>query len=147
MRRRVSSRRRRLASIYQHRRASSHPPCVSAHRRKRSGAGAGASYRCRSAATESGGAVGAESGRDVPEGRIARVPRWAISAQRPPTAHGMGFLVLEDETGRLPVALPPPLATQLHRLQRDARVVVVMGRVERVRWYRSLLGAALHAAG
>jgi error-prone DNA polymerase len=85
--------------------------------------------------------------RDVPEGRIVRVASWAISAQRPPTAHGMGFLVLEDETGRLPVALPPQLAAQLHRLLRDARVVVVMGRVERVRWYRSLLGAALHAAG
>jgi len=85
--------------------------------------------------------------RDVPDGRIVRVAGWAISAQRPPTAHGMGFLVLEDETGRLPVALPPQLAAQLHRLLRDARVVVVMGRVERVRWYRSLLGADIHAAG
>src|SRR5260370_30603070 len=30
-----------------------------------------------------------------------------ISAQRPPTAKGVGFLVLEDETGRVQVARPP----------------------------------------
>jgi DNA polymerase III alpha subunit len=76
---------------------------------------------------------------ELEAGRITHVAGWAISAQRPPTAKGMGFLVLEDETGRLPVALPPHLAAQMHRILRDARVVVVAGRVERVRWYRSLL--------
>jgi hypothetical protein len=82
---------------------------------------------------------------DVSEGHIVRVAGWCISAQRPPTAKGMGFLVLEDETGRLPVAVPPRLATQLHGVLRDARVVVVMGRVERVRWYRSVLARDLFA--
>lgn len=77
--------------------------------------------------------------RDVPAGRMVRVAGWPISAQRPPTAKGMGFLVLEDETGRLPVALPPQIAMELHRLIRSARIVAVVGRVERVRWYRSLL--------
>jgi len=75
----------------------------------------------------------------LPEGQIVRVAGWPISAQRPPTAKGMGFLVLEDETGRLPVALPPRLATHLRRVIVASRVVVVAGRVERVRWYRSLL--------
>ncbi|MGO8948444.1 MAG: DNA polymerase III subunit alpha [Ktedonobacterales bacterium] len=75
----------------------------------------------------------------VPEGRITRVAGWVISAQRPPTANGMGFMVLEDETGRLPVALPPQLASQMHRLVHHVQVVVMIGRVERVRWYRSLL--------
>jgi error-prone DNA polymerase len=76
----------------------------------------------------------------IPQGRMVRVAGWAISAQRPPTANGMGFVVLEDETGRLPVALPPRLAEQMHRVIRDARVVAVAGRVERVHWYCSLLG-------
>lgn len=80
---------------------------------------------------------------ELPTGRGVRVAGWAISAQRPPTAHGMAFLVLEDETGRLPVALPPRLAERLHRVIRSARVVSVAGRVERVRWYRSLLAADL----
>jgi error-prone DNA polymerase len=74
----------------------------------------------------------------VPEGRIVRVAGWPISAQRPPTAHGVGFVVLEDETGRLPLALPPALAADLRHTLRDARYLVAVGRLERVRWYRSL---------
>jgi error-prone DNA polymerase len=80
---------------------------------------------------------------DIPAGRVVRVAGWPISAQRPPTAHGMGFVVLEDESGRLPIALPPRLAAEMHRVIRGARVVVVTGRLERVRWYHSVLGSAL----
>jgi error-prone DNA polymerase len=79
-------------------------------------------------------------------GRIVRVAGWPISAQRPPTAKGMAFLVLEGETVRLPVALPPKIAEQLHRAIRDPRVDVVRGRCGRVRWYRSLLGFEITAA-
>jgi error-prone DNA polymerase len=81
----------------------------------------------------------------LPAGRTVRVAGWTISAQRPPTAKGMAFLVLEDETGRLPVAVPPPLAGELYRRIRRARVVLITGRVERVRWYRSLLAHDLRA--
>jgi error-prone DNA polymerase len=72
-----------------------------------------------------------------------RVAGWPISAQRPPTAKGMGFIVIEDETGRLPVAVPPQLAEQMYRRIRHARVVAIAGRVERVEWYRSLLAMQL----
>jgi hypothetical protein len=54
------------------------------------------------------------------------------------TAHGVGFVVLEDETGRLPLAMAPGLAADLRRILRDARYLVAVGRLERVRWYRSL---------
>ena len=81
------------------------------------------------------------------DGQSIRVAGWAISAQRPPTAKGMGFVVLEDETGRLPVALPPKLAAEMHRLLRGARVVAVAGRVESVRWYRSLFAYDLRRVG
>jgi hypothetical protein len=37
------------------------------------------------------------------------------------------------------VALPPKLAAEMHRVIRSARIVLVAGRVERGRWYRSLL--------
>jgi error-prone DNA polymerase len=76
--------------------------------------------------------------------RGVRIAGWPIAAQRPPTAKGMGFLVLEDETGRLPVAVPPQLAAQLYRRIRQARVVAVAGRLERIRWYHSLLAMDLH---
>jgi hypothetical protein len=52
-------------------------------------------------------------------------------------------LVLEDETGRLPVAVHPQLAKQMYRRIRQARVVVVSGRVERISWYRSMLAMEL----
>jgi error-prone DNA polymerase len=84
----------------------------------------------------------------IPAGRIVRVAGTVISAARPPTAKGMGFLVLEDETGRLPIAIPPRLADGLHQLLlelRDAEGLVVTGRMERVRWYCSLLVYALWA--
>jgi hypothetical protein len=58
----------------------------------------------------------------------------------------MGFLMLENETARLPVALPP-LAAELHRVIRGSRVVAVAGWVERVRWYRSLLADELQVMG
>jgi error-prone DNA polymerase len=81
--------------------------------------------------------------KDIPAGRIVRVAGWPISAQRPPTAKGMGFLVIEDETGRLPVAVPPQLAEQMYRRIRQAKVVIVAGRVERISWYRSMLAMDL----
>jgi error-prone DNA polymerase len=80
----------------------------------------------------------------IPAGRVVRVAGWPISAQQPPTAKGMGFLVLEDETGRLPIAVPPQLAVQMYQRIRQARVVTVAGRVERIRWYRSMLAMDLH---
>lgn len=79
----------------------------------------------------------------VTDGRIVRVAGWPISAQRPPTAHGVGFVVLEDETGRLPLAMAPGLAAHLRSILRDARYLVAIGRLERVRWYRSLWASEL----
>ena len=43
----------------------------------------------------------------------------------------MGFLVVEDETSRLPVALLP-LAAELHRVIRGSRAVAVAGRARAV---------------
>jgi error-prone DNA polymerase len=54
-----------------------------------------------------------------------------ISAQRPPTAKGVGFLVLEDEGGRVQVALPPKVADTLYRALAESRVLMVAGPVER----------------
>jgi len=74
----------------------------------------------------------------ISEGHVVHVAGWPISAQRPPTAHGVGFVVLEDETGRLPLAMAPALAAELRRILRDAHYLIAVGRLERVRWYRSL---------
>ena len=52
--------------------------------------------------------------------------------------HGVGFVVPEDVTGRLPLAMPPALAADPRGILRDARYRIAVGRLERVRWYRSL---------
>ena len=64
--------------------------------------------------------------------------RPRLFAQRLPSAHGVGFVVLEDETGRLPLAMAPKLAAELRRTLRDAGCLIAVGRLERIRWYRSL---------
>jgi error-prone DNA polymerase len=77
---------------------------------------------------------------EVPAGQRVIVAGKVISAQRPPTARGMAFLVLEDEGGRIQVACPPSLADTLRLVLAESSFVAVLGRVERMRWHRSLLG-------
>jgi error-prone DNA polymerase len=77
---------------------------------------------------------------EMAEGQRVIVAGKVISAQRPPTAKGMAFLVLEDETGRVQVACPPAVAEALRLVLVESRFVAVSGRVERTRWHRSLLG-------
>ncbi len=52
-----------------------------------------------------------------------------ISRQRPPTAKGFCFLILEDESGRIPTALPPHLYQKFERVLREP-VLVVEGKLE-----------------
>lgn len=50
-----------------------------------------------------------------------------ISRQRPPTAKGMCFLILEDETGRLPTALTPPLYEKFAQILRAPALLIEGG--------------------
>jgi hypothetical protein len=67
-----------------------------------------------------------------------RLTSWQNAPSSPTTTDGVGFVVLGDGTGRLPLALPPVLAADLRSVLRDARYLVAVGRLERIRWYRSL---------
>lgn len=76
-------------------------------------------------------------------GARVRIAGVVISRQRPPTAKGMCFLIMEDESGRLPVALTPPTFARYHRPLR-ASCLLVEGRLEgsgtgQVGPYRSVL--------
>ncbi|MBV9865356.1 MAG: hypothetical protein JO316_08405 [Abitibacteriaceae bacterium] len=66
-----------------------------------------------------------------------------IARQQPPTAKGMCFLVLEDETGRLPVAMAPPTYHKYNEALHDSGLLVE-GHLEgagsgQVGTYRSIL--------
>lgn len=77
---------------------------------------------------------------EVPADQQVIIAGKVISAQRPTTAKGMGFLVIEDETGRVQVACLPPVADTLRLVLAESPYVAISGRVERTRWHRSLLG-------
>lgn len=72
-------------------------------------------------------------------GQRLRVGGVVVTFQRPPTANGMTFIVLEDETGRLPVAVAPPLFERCRKTLR-AGALVFEGRLQEAGAnYRSLL--------
>ena len=62
-------------------------------------------------------------------GSRALIAGAVISRQRPPTAKGMCFSILDDETGRVPTALTPPLYEKFAQVLR-APALLVEGRVE-----------------
>lgn len=53
-----------------------------------------------------------------------------VARQRPPTARGTAFLLLEDETGHVDVVVPAPLAERQRDALRFAPFLLVEGRLE-----------------
>ncbi len=64
--------------------------------------------------------------------------------QRPPTARGVVFISLEDETGMLNVICPPQIWDRYRRIATVAPALVIQGRIERTRGAVNLVAAALH---
>jgi error-prone DNA polymerase len=67
--------------------------------------------------------------RNGQSGSRALVAGTVISRQRPPTAKGMCFLILEDETGRLPTAITPPIYEKFAHVLR-APALLIEGQLE-----------------
>jgi len=65
-------------------------------------------------------------------GRPVRIAGLVICRQRPPTAKGFTFLTLEDETGTANVVIRPDVYEQHRPLIRNAPLIVVDGRLEKV---------------
>ncbi|WP_103530425.1 error-prone DNA polymerase [Streptomyces sp. SM11] len=60
--------------------------------------------------------------------RIGGLPKYL---QRPPTAHGVAFGAIEDETGMINLVFAPHVWDRCHRTLLDAPAVLVTGRIER----------------
>lgn len=54
-----------------------------------------------------------------------------IARQRPPTAKGFAFYVIEDGPLRMQVVIPPDMWERERDLLREARVLVVTGMIEK----------------
>jgi error-prone DNA polymerase len=76
-------------------------------------------------------------------GSMIMVAGLVTHRQRPPTAHGVVFLSLEDETGIANVICPPPVWDRSYATAGQAPALVVSGRVERVSGAVSLVAVAL----
>ncbi|SFF93021.1 error-prone DNA polymerase, DnaE-like [Actinacidiphila alni] len=77
------------------------------------------------------GAQPAAAVRDWPAQRRIRVGGTVKYLQRPPTANGMAFAVIEDETAMANLVITPPVWDQIHRILLDAPAVLLDGHIER----------------
>jgi error-prone DNA polymerase len=67
----------------------------------------------------------------VPHGADVRVAGLVVARQRPGTANGVVFLLLEDETGTVNVIVPPKVYERDRLTVRTEPLVVVDGTLER----------------
>jgi error-prone DNA polymerase len=77
-------------------------------------------------------------------GKFVRVPGMVVARQRPATANGVVFMLLEDEIGTVNVVVPPPVY-QRHRLAvRTASFARVDGKLERREGVINVVARAVH---
>ena len=69
---------------------------------------------------------------DRPHGGRIAVAGLAVARQRPSTANGVVFMLLEDEFGQVNLIVPPPVYQRFRPLVRAEPLVLARGRFERV---------------
>lgn len=89
------------------------------------------------------GAVPAGALATLADGARVGVAGVVTHRQRPPTAGGVVFLNLEDETGLVNVICPPDAWKRYRRITLDANALVVHGRLERKEDVVNLLAGRL----
>jgi error-prone DNA polymerase len=68
---------------------------------------------------------------DQPDGGHIAVAGLAVARQRPSTANGVVFMLLEDEFGQVNLIVPPPVYQRFRPLVRAEPLVLARGRFER----------------
>jgi error-prone DNA polymerase len=66
-----------------------------------------------------------------PNGRRVRVAGLVVARQRPATAKGVTFMLLEDEHGTINLIVPPPIHDRFRLAVRTEPLVLASGRLER----------------
>jgi error-prone DNA polymerase len=85
----------------------------------------------------------AASVRSAPADSDVAVAGLVTHRQRPPTARGVVFISLEDETGMVNVICPPQVWERHRRMATVAPALLIQGRIERTRGAVNLVAAAL----
>ena len=79
---------------------------------------------------QSGGAIDSRQLESMRNGKTVTVAGLVTVRQRPATAGGTIFLLLEDEHGYMNIVVPQPLVAPNEEVVKRAPFVIVQGRVE-----------------
>jgi error-prone DNA polymerase len=77
------------------------------------------------------GALTVAQVREMPNGRHVRIGAMMAVRQSPPTAHGMVFISLEDETGLVDMVVRPNIFEDYRKTLRGERLLLVDGIIQR----------------
>ena len=83
----------------------------------------------------------------IDSGRTVEVAGMVVARQRPQTAKGVVFMLLEDERGTVNLVVPPPVYERYRALVRAAPVVRAKGRLERYEGTTNVVVSALADLG
>jgi error-prone DNA polymerase len=82
-----------------------------------------------------------------PHRATVAVAGMAIARQRPATAHGIVFMLLEDEHGQVNLIVPPDVYDRHRATVRAEPLVLARGRYERIKENRNVLVSELESLG
>jgi error-prone DNA polymerase len=91
--------------------------------------------------------VSSEELSAVPHGARIAVAGMAVARQRPATAKGVVFMLLEDECGQINLILPPPVYEAHRAIVRGEPLLLARGRFERVDRNENLVVEELETLG
>ncbi len=89
------------------------------------------------------GIASSEQLSSLPDRSRLRLPGLVVARQRPATAKGVVFMLLEDETGVANVIVPPPVYERCRLAVRTASFALVSGTLERREGVVNLVAAAV----
>ncbi len=84
---------------------------------------------------------------DAPDGAQVAVAGMAVARQRPATAKGVVFMLLEDELGQLNMIVPPPVYEAHRAVVRGEPLILARGRFERRERNQNVLVESLETLG
>jgi error-prone DNA polymerase len=79
-----------------------------------------------------GGIASSQELEQLPSGRRVSVAGMAVARQRPATANGVVFMLLEDEFGQMNLIVPPPIYDRHRAIVRGEPLILAHGKFERV---------------
>jgi len=95
-------------------------------------------------------APGVTTSADLPEtpnGTLIELAGMAVARQRPATANGVVFMLLEDEYGQANLIVPPPVYERYRAIVRGEPLLLARGKLERHGRNVNLLVASLESLG